>query len=483
MKYFLSFLTILLFLFSCSNGEELKTQIESEETTPEVYKINYNANGAEEGMAPVDDSKYSEGEKVEILGNNGDLSKNCCVFAGWNTETNGSGKSYKEGDKIIMGNADVDLFANWSFLYRITYLPNGADTGDVPIDTSSYPNGDEVVLLGNVGELGKTGKIFTGWSTSLDDSGLLYSPGERITVKNEDITLYARWEILQLKTFSIGDSFAEIDPESGLVFIKVPYNTNLTSIVAVFTTNGDRVTIDGLEIESGKSSVDYSDDLNLSVYYTEKFSKDYVVRVFPTVGWTELDQMILNGENVSRLDVSLIEDMSRLFKDQTNFSQDLSLWDISNVIDMSYMLQDAEFFTSDITSWNVSKVKNMRGMFRSNATFNQNISSWNVESVEDMSYMFWNADAFNQNLNNWNVASVIEMKSMFKSTDSFNQDLNNWQLSSIEEISEIFYSASSFNKDVSAWSNYLLESVSHEDFSGGVCSLPTEYHPYDSWNE
>ncbi|MBK5200841.1 MAG: InlB B-repeat-containing protein [Spirochaetaceae bacterium] len=49
-------------------------------------------------------SEFSEYTDSEIKGSN---------FIGWNTEEDGTGTTYNEGDSFIMPNNDVTLYAMW----------------------------------------------------------------------------------------------------------------------------------------------------------------------------------------------------------------------------------------------------------------------------------------------------------------------------------------------------------------------------------
>ncbi|HPX25811.1 MAG TPA: BspA family leucine-rich repeat surface protein [Treponemataceae bacterium] len=65
----------------------------------------------------------------------------------------------------------------------------------------------------------------------------------------------------------------------------------------------------------------------------------------------ELQQMIENGEDVTKVDTSEITNMSLLFSNNTTFNQDISDWNVSNVTDMSWMFYGAADFNQDISSW------------------------------------------------------------------------------------------------------------------------------------
>lgn len=76
----------------------------------------------------------------------------------------------------------------------VTYYPNGATSGTVPVDANSpYTSGDNVTVLGNSGNLAKTGMEFVGWNTSADGSGASYLAGNVISDVKANIKLYAQW--------------------------------------------------------------------------------------------------------------------------------------------------------------------------------------------------------------------------------------------------------------------------------------------------
>ena len=63
----------------------------------------------------------------------------------------------------------------------------------------------------------------------------------------------------------------------------------------------------------------------------------------------------------------------------------------------------------DISKWDVSNVENMESMFEDFGSFNCDISNWNVGKVTSMSYMFYGCNKFNYDLSNWNVSNVTDM--------------------------------------------------------------------------
>jgi len=81
-----------------------------------AYSVTYDGNGSTGGSVPVDATKYVEGETVAVLGNTGGLTKSDYSFVDWNTQANGIGAAYTQGQTFTMGSADVTLYGNWVFV-------------------------------------------------------------------------------------------------------------------------------------------------------------------------------------------------------------------------------------------------------------------------------------------------------------------------------------------------------------------------------
>jgi uncharacterized repeat protein (TIGR02543 family) len=83
---------------------------------PVTYTITYNGNTNTSGNVPIDGSSpYASNSIVTVLGNTGSpvLAKSGFTFSGWNTEANGSGTSYSQGNTFTI-NANRTLYAQWT---------------------------------------------------------------------------------------------------------------------------------------------------------------------------------------------------------------------------------------------------------------------------------------------------------------------------------------------------------------------------------
>ena len=75
--------------------------------------------------------------------------------------------------------------------YTVTYDGNGKTGGSVPVDTANYKQGQTVTVLGNTGNLVKSGYSFVGWNTAANGTGTTY--GVTFVMGSANVTLYAKW--------------------------------------------------------------------------------------------------------------------------------------------------------------------------------------------------------------------------------------------------------------------------------------------------
>ena len=76
--------------------------------------------------------------------------------------------------------------------YVVWYYGNGNTDGDEPWDDNEYDYGDVATVLGNSGDLEKTGYEFKGWATSSSATAADYVEDDEITI-SDDVELYAFW--------------------------------------------------------------------------------------------------------------------------------------------------------------------------------------------------------------------------------------------------------------------------------------------------
>lgn len=143
-----------------------------------TYTVTYNANGADSGTVPGDQTKTA-GIDLTLQTNSGGLALAGYTFDRWNTAGDGSGRFYAEGASYTT-DANVTLYAQWTALptHTITYNANGA-TGAAPIDAGAYYAGQAITIAGQ-GALTSGTDSFAGWNTATDGSGTPYAAGSNV---------------------------------------------------------------------------------------------------------------------------------------------------------------------------------------------------------------------------------------------------------------------------------------------------------------
>ena len=112
------------------------------------------------------------------------------VLVGATIEVTGNIKKYSSACEIVNGE-DFDLITP-APTYSVTYSALDADGGTVPTDATAYTSGASVTVLGNTGDLTKSGYTFAGWS----DGNTTYQAGGTFSI-TANTTLTAQWQIDQ----------------------------------------------------------------------------------------------------------------------------------------------------------------------------------------------------------------------------------------------------------------------------------------------
>ncbi len=111
--------------------------------------------------------------------------------------------------------------------------------------------------------------------------------------------------------------------------------------------------------------------------------------------------------------------------------------DLSLVTDISSMFKFSNFANEDLSNWDVSNVIDMRNMFAS-TKFNGDISNWDVSSVQHFDGMFENAEVFDQSLENWTFRYYTSIDNMLSNTnlsvENYDNTLIGWASQNITNL-------------------------------------------------
>jgi uncharacterized repeat protein (TIGR02543 family) len=159
----------------------------------------YAAGTGGSGTAPSSSGiTYPTYSTQPVVGNTGSFTRTGYTFGGWNTAANGSGTSYPVSSNITMVASyfPITLHAQWipdvPSNVNLTYNAGTGGTGTdivtpynlntaapISVKPVSFTNSDPT-------------KIFYGWNTAANGTGISYPIGSTITM-NASKTLYAQW--------------------------------------------------------------------------------------------------------------------------------------------------------------------------------------------------------------------------------------------------------------------------------------------------
>jgi uncharacterized repeat protein (TIGR02543 family) len=157
------------------------------------FTLSFNGNGNTSGEIPeLEKHDYNATVTVPAVGT---LKNDGYTFTGWDSVQNGSGTVFSASDTFAMPAAEMVLYAQWRALprYNVIYNKNSADSGSVPVDSTSYYKGKEVTVAGNPGKLSKSSHSFSGWNTRTDGTGESYNAGSKFLMPDSAVTLYVKW--------------------------------------------------------------------------------------------------------------------------------------------------------------------------------------------------------------------------------------------------------------------------------------------------
>lgn len=128
------------------------------------------------------------------------------------------------------------------------------------------------------------------------------------------------------------------------------------------------------------------------------------------------------------LSTSHVKFMVQMFFLQPYVNPDVSKWDVSNVEDFEQMFAYTGSANPDVSNWNTSKAKSMNGMFIMAKAANPDVSKWNTSSLTLPQYMFYGADSANPDLSHWDLRKSESIAYMLSMSSVRELDCRTWPL-------------------------------------------------------
>jgi uncharacterized repeat protein (TIGR02543 family) len=216
--------------FNCSGADTLTaTRLQVASTT-----VTYSGNGDTGGSVPVDSTNYKQGQTVTVLGNTGNLVKTGFAFVGWNTQANGSGTTYTQGQTFTMGAANVTLYAKWTAnqTYSISGTVTAASVGfqgvTMTLNTSATTTTDAN------GAYSFTGLANGSYTVTPSNTGYIFSPSSKsvtvngANVSGQDFTASSTSTAILSENFEGGSLDPRITIETVGAFNSSPGISNIT---------------------------------------------------------------------------------------------------------------------------------------------------------------------------------------------------------------------------------------------------------------
>ena len=165
--------------------------------TANTYTVTFEANG---GTGSMDDQTFTYGEEKALTENT--FTRTGYTFAGWNTQADGNGTSYADGEELSLTD-NLTLYALWTInAYKITaQVANGCEGMGEVIGGGTYKYGTTVTLTATAnsgyrfvewedGETSATRKITVEGNATYTAKFEQYYPVTNITLDKTELSLY-----------------------------------------------------------------------------------------------------------------------------------------------------------------------------------------------------------------------------------------------------------------------------------------------------
>lgn len=158
------------------------------------FQVTYNGNGKNGGgNPPTDNTVYTSGATVTVLGNTNTMTKTGYTFSGWNTSPDGNGTD-RAASSTFSITSDVTLYAKWvAKEYTVNLDKDGGSGGSTSV-TATYN-----VAMPSAGEAPTfSGYDFGGYYAEVGGGGTQYYNSTPASAHVWDVdvnpsTIYAKW--------------------------------------------------------------------------------------------------------------------------------------------------------------------------------------------------------------------------------------------------------------------------------------------------
>jgi uncharacterized repeat protein (TIGR02543 family) len=172
------------------------------------------------------------------------------TFTGWNTEENGTGSTYTDGETYDFGSS-LALYAMWQATDATASFDDNGGTGSIASVTVAVGS---TVSFPSASGISQSGYFFNGWNTAANGTGTSYQVGASVVLSANE-TFYAQWAPAVQISFSANGGIGSITPLSGQAgtSVAIPAATNLAYGGFSFASWNTAANGSGTSYEPGQS--------------------------------------------------------------------------------------------------------------------------------------------------------------------------------------------------------------------------------------
>lgn len=181
-----------------------------------TYIVTFNANG---GNGTMNSQSFTENVPQNLAVN--EFTRTGYTFSGWNTQADGKGDSYADGQSVTLTTAGLTLYAQWTANQYTITLDKQGGTGGTDAVTVHYDNNDYSANPVNVPSI--QGYAFMGYYVAKNGSGFQvvdatgnwvksahgYTDASGNWKKASDITLYAYFKKAEITSITLDNTVLE----------------------------------------------------------------------------------------------------------------------------------------------------------------------------------------------------------------------------------------------------------------------------------
>lgn len=216
--------------FKVSGGTGTKLDPYTIEAIYGEYTVTYDANGADDGSVPTEESySYSLGDSVIVLDNSRDLKKIDYHFDGWNTKADGTGTSYSAGESFKITQNTV-LYAQWADSRTGQLVGKTVKMGGtIDFDYAFVTSNDPYIDIGPILRAGFFQLTNISWHNA-DEYWEFYGSGTYICIKGTSDLSAVGFKVS-------GGNGTEMDPYTfEIVYEEITHTHTLTKIDGIPAT-------------------------------------------------------------------------------------------------------------------------------------------------------------------------------------------------------------------------------------------------------